>query len=428
MTVELTRGSASTSLEGLLGSLPVARFWTDYWERRHLLLPGAQNPGLKAIFRGLFSFERADQVLSVPGPRFEDFIRLSEGGHPIPSRDYSVPRHDGTADFDVERVLELYADGTTITLNRAHQCSEELAALCVDLSRELHAHINANVYMTPPNGQGFSVHSDTHDVFLLHVEGRKRWRIQETLEYLSTPRNPNVTSDPLAVQEWVEFDLDAGDAVYIPRGLLHEGIADASHSLHITLGIHPYTWADMVRDVVADVEAKETLLRQSTTGGPTGFEDALSTVTSRLTARLSDPTSIGLLVSERTEHHQAGAHRGRFRKVTTPPPITLTTAVRVRAGLEASLERFAGEGVLRFGTKSLTFPLYVFEHLQMLLGSTGITAAQLPSDLDDAGKLTLLRRLLSERVIVVCQEEQRGERDPAPPASIQCDERSPARR
>jgi ribosomal protein L16 Arg81 hydroxylase len=395
-------GSARGPLEQLIGSLPVEQFWSNYWEHCCLLVPSAQNPSLRTLCRKLFSFDQADQILSVRGPRFRDFIRMSQGGHAIPRREYSVVRQDGLVDFNVEQVLELYADGATITLNRAHQGSEALASLCVDLARDFHAHVNANVYITPPNSQGFAVHSDTHDVFLLQVEGRKKWKIQKNLDYLATPRNPNVTSDPVATVEWDEFYLDIGDAVYIPRGLLHEGIADSSHSLHITLGIHPYTWADLVRDVLAEVEGTDSLLRQSTLASPIDFEDALRTVSSRLTTRLSDTEAIKPLVSARTGPYQAGSHRGRFRKLTDLTPITLTTTVRTRKGPDISLDRNRDEVVLSFGTKSLAFPSYVSPHLELLLQSAAITAEELPSDLDDNGKLTLLRRLHSEGVIEVC--------------------------
>ena len=31
--------------------------------------------------------------------------------------------------------------------------------------------------MTPPQNQGFSNHYDVHDVFVLQIEGEKRWQI-----------------------------------------------------------------------------------------------------------------------------------------------------------------------------------------------------------------------------------------------------------
>lgn len=391
------------SLQKLVGALPIEQFFAHHWEQRALLVRGSGNPGLGELSRTLFSFDHVDQILSVGGPRFRDFIRMSKGGHPIPRDDYSIVRTDGLVDFNVEKVLSLYADGATITINRAHQCSSELAALCSDLSRELRAHVSANVYITPPNSQGFAVHSDTHDVFLLQVEGRKRWRIQETLEYLATPRNPNVTSDPVAAGAWSQFDLVVGDAVYMPRGLLHEGTSNDSHSMHITLGIHPYTWADLVRDVLSCAEATETVLRQAVRPSPVDFDTTLRAVTAGLTTHLSSADSVQSVLSVNTRQYDAESHRGRFRRLTDRRSITLATPIRARRGSDTQLERSDDEVVLTIGTKSLAFPPYVSPHLRQILESARVTGEELPQDLDDDGKLTLLRRLLSEGVLEIAE-------------------------
>ena len=204
------------------------------------------------------------KILSASGPRFKDFIRMSQDGHAVPlARAYSSLRNDGLVDFHFERVVELYANGATITVNRGQQCSDELAQLCIDLGNEFSAHVNANVYATPPNAQGFSVHSDTHDVILIQVAGRKRWKLQRRLDYLATRRHPNIESDAISEADWDEFVVYPGDVLYIPRGLLHEGISDESHSLHVTIGIHSYTWGDLVREMLSELEKTNAVLREA---------------------------------------------------------------------------------------------------------------------------------------------------------------------
>ena len=39
--------------------------------------------------------------------------------------------------------------------------------------------VQANAYATPAGAQGFAVHHDTHDVFVLQVAGEKRWLVYE---------------------------------------------------------------------------------------------------------------------------------------------------------------------------------------------------------------------------------------------------------
>ena len=93
-----------------------------------------------------------------------------------------------------------------------------LARLCVALGRRFSSRVQTNVYLTPPDTQGFTPHWDTHDVFVLQISDAKRWSIYDTKERLplrgqrfepGTP--PGDVSD--------EFELGPGSAVYLPRGL-----------------------------------------------------------------------------------------------------------------------------------------------------------------------------------------------------------------
>jgi hypothetical protein len=46
----------------------------------------------------------------------------------------------------------------------------------------------------------------------------------------------------------LETELDAGDVLYIPRGMLHEDWTEGSHSLHWTLGLRSVPWQEIVAE------------------------------------------------------------------------------------------------------------------------------------------------------------------------------------
>ncbi|MEU2621966.1 cupin domain-containing protein [Streptomyces sp. NPDC007157] len=385
----------SPSFDKLM-AIPPETFMERHFERFYFLSRGEQNSERAGHCRDLFSFDDVDQILSVPGPRFQGFIQMSKGGHPISADEYSAPKQGGLATFDTEAILELYASGGTITLNQAHQCNERLAVFCAELAGVFCAPIAANVYITPPNSQGFAVHADTHDVILLQSEGRKRWKLQKELEFLATPRSPNVCSDPMGTGMWDEFVLEAGDALYIPRGLLHEGTTESSHSLHITIGIYPYTWADMAHEALAMAESTDALLRRSViSASPATVDDDAN----ELLARLSPHLKALATREPRVPTHQASLHRGRFRALVEPLPISLTTAVRIANRADAQLERCSSEVVLHSDAKMIAFPSYVSPSLEILLHADVITGQDLAPNLDDEGRLTLLRRLHKEGVL-----------------------------
>jgi len=74
-------------------------------------------------------------------------------------------------------------------------------------------------------GPGGSVgpHVDQYDVFLLQVEGKRRWQITETFDpALLQSCELNVLQSFTPEQEWV---LEPGDLLYLPPGVAHHGVA-----------------------------------------------------------------------------------------------------------------------------------------------------------------------------------------------------------
>lgn len=122
-----------------------------------------------------------------------------------------------------ERVLEQYASGATLVLQGLHRIWPPLVDFARDLGLALNQPLQINAYLTPAGSQGFATHYDTHDVFVLQVDGRKHWRI-----------HPPVLPDPLEKQQWggradevgataqgpaaLDVVLAPGDALYLPRG------------------------------------------------------------------------------------------------------------------------------------------------------------------------------------------------------------------
>ena len=73
------------------------------------------------------------------------------------------------------------------------------------------------------DGGGVGPHVDSYDVFLLQASGRRRWRISRQRGLRSTQASPiNNVKGFHASSEWV---LDAGDMLYLPPGVAHEGVA-----------------------------------------------------------------------------------------------------------------------------------------------------------------------------------------------------------
>ena len=108
-------------------------------------------------------------------------------------------RSRSSATVDPDRVANAFADGATIVLQALHHTWLPLARFCRELEAELGAGVQANSYYTPRRSQGFAVHHDTHDVFVLQVAGEKHWRVYDPLLEL-----------PLKAQRWSSSARRAG--------------------------------------------------------------------------------------------------------------------------------------------------------------------------------------------------------------------------
>ena len=131
------------------------------------------------------------------------------------------------------------------------------------------AHVQTNLYLTPPNAQGFKTHYDNHDVFVLQMEGEKSWRLYE--KPIDTPFRGEAFHCGVhkAAQLQQEFVLKAGDCAYVPRGLMHDALTSGdAPSLHITVGLITRTWADLMLEAVSEVALRTPELRRSL---PPGF-------------------------------------------------------------------------------------------------------------------------------------------------------------
>ena len=73
------------------------------------------------------------------------------------------------------------------------------------------------------DGGGVGPHVDSYDVFLLQVQGTRRWRIGAQKDLSLQPGVPLKILQRFAPDE--EFDLLPGDMVYLPPQYAHEGIA-----------------------------------------------------------------------------------------------------------------------------------------------------------------------------------------------------------
>ena len=275
----------------------------------------------------------------------------------------------------VARVAEEFAAGATLVLQGLHHHHLPSARYCRGLEAALGFPVQANAYWTPPAAQGFAVHHDTHDVFVLQVAGHKRWRVYEPLVEL-----------PLSGQRWaggdageavMDFVLGPGDTLYLPRGWPHEAETSGEASLHITVGLHPPTRTDALHAAV-DAASDDVELRRAADG-----ELPLD--------RLGDAPAVARRLRRRFVMSRRAILPDQLTQVTTP--VTAATTVRRRETVIADLEG----ATLFFEGREVAFPEVARGALEWIHASDAdFSTGDVPGPLDEAGRAVLVRRLVRE--------------------------------
>ena len=176
-------------LTDLLGPVDREAFFATHWERRPLVV----RRGRPEHYAGLLTLEDVDRLLFAQEQRYPS-VRLAKVGASFPRASFTEDIPWGGSSFDgvirTDVLLAEYRAGATIIVDALHRAWKPITLLCKRLEAELNHPTQVNIYLTPPDAQGFGQHYDTHDAFILQIAGRKHWRIYEAPLHLPLPSQP----------------------------------------------------------------------------------------------------------------------------------------------------------------------------------------------------------------------------------------------
>jgi hypothetical protein len=292
----------------------------------------------------------------------------------------------------VPRVIAEVDAGATVVLQGLHLMRQPLAAYCRELESRLGHPVQANAYLTPRRSQGLPVHHDTHDVFVLQVAGTKRWLVYDPV--LELPLRDQRYTPELGPPGPTVLDvvLEAGDTLYLPRGWLHEALTSEDDSLHLTIGVNVVTWLEAFRAALERC-TDEVAFRRSVPDDGAGGEELLDLLAARLA-----PEDVAAARRERFVRTRRPVREAGIAELRALDALTATTPVERRPTVIADLVETDGSRLaLLFEGKRVVFPAHAREELEHALRAQAQFApSDLPGNLDEAGRLVLVRRLVRE--------------------------------
>jgi ribosomal protein L16 Arg81 hydroxylase len=387
---------------------PVSRelFLKEHWEEKPLLI----QRRARSFYDGLFSTQDLDQLISYSEMGYP-MLRAVQKGKPEQSlnfvRDPFSPEKPLTA--QIKAAYKLYADGYTIVVNGLEWRSQPVRQLCRYLEAELSHPVGVNAYATPRGSQGFSVHFDDHDVIILQIDGTKHWEIYPPdtllpLEEKASEFKP--TADAQLPKPHLTAALEPGDLLYLPRGWTHAARSSEASSLHLTVGIFVYRWADFIQQALHDVSVQDVRFRRAL---PPGFlndgtqSDSLRANLEQLMGALHKQVDASGARNGMARHllkRSEPTPEGRLGELNALPDLNLDTELVKPAAMRCTVFADGGSCTFHFNGTDLRLPAKTAEALKFLSEHDGaFTGRQVPGPLRESEVLVLLRRMIKEGLL-----------------------------
>jgi hypothetical protein len=312
-------------------------------------------------------------------------------------------------------VIAGYRRGATVVLQGLHLTDPGLARFANNLALELDQPVQINAYLSPESATGLDVHFDYHDVFVVQLEGTKRWRIWSPIERSVDPVGGKHAIPRPAWEELgeplLDLVLEEGDVLYLPRGHPHVAETTDRASAHLTIGLLSVTWHRVVRRAI-DEAVDDGRLRASI---PLGTLDAVPSgpLADDHASRRAAPDLAGLdldlgsiavrrWVADEIWKRQAST---RLRPRTPVDPAAADGLLDITPGPLVTLSREGDRSLLFLGDRTLSLPDEAHPFLAALLTTEGaFTRTELPG-LDDSSSRVVIERLLDEGLLVAAPAE-----------------------
>jgi ribosomal protein L16 Arg81 hydroxylase len=379
-------------LERILDPLDEATFFRDYWNRKPLVMPAVD----RTRFDGLFDLTDLEKYLFIVRPPAGD-LRIVRSGQLPPMALVSSLLEERSYDF--QAVFNGLSEGFTVVLNAIHARWPEARRLTMALEDRLQARVQANVYITGQRGQGFAIHQDDHDVFVLQTCGTKRWMVYDR------PAGPLAGAQPAVLHE---IELKTGDALYLPIGYPHAAETADDYSIHVSVGVFPWTWQDLARDCLDLLAAEDprwqervplAVLRGEADPPPA------AEIEGRLREGFSKLTDLSRIIER---HRRVVGATGARRN---PPPSGYGESVRAldRLDVTSEVERRPGVGCyvsvdgksafIHFMGEPIRAPISAEKALRFIAAHTRFRISEIDDALLDQSKVVLVRRLIREGLL-----------------------------
>ena len=230
----------------LLGGLSPARFMQRHWHKKPLLVRQAWPADAPPV-------SRAQMFKMIAGEQVESRLIVKQAGKRGVESGWSL-KH---GPLPRRALPPLAQPGWTALLQGLDLHWPPARQLLEHFRFVPDARLDDVMVSYASDGGGVGPHFDSYDVFLLQTQGCRRWRIGRL-------RNPQLVDGlPLKIlanfEPEHEWDLQAGDMLYLPPGWAHDGVAVGGDCMTCSIGFRSPVRNELVAEVLTRIAELQDL-------------------------------------------------------------------------------------------------------------------------------------------------------------------------
>ncbi|QSJ19242.1 AraC family ligand binding domain-containing protein [Nostoc sp. UHCC 0702] len=383
----------------LISPYTLEEFFQNYYEKQYFYISRNQPNYYDAILNA-DDIDLLFQNKNIPSSH----LRVVNKGDEVPAWKWS---YQNSSLVNNDKLFVLFNQGNTLIINAGDRSILKLINYCSDLEHELKIRLQFNIYITPHNAQGFAPHYDDHDVFILQTTGTKIWRLYNTPVELPSQKLPhNKYKDKYELgKPTFEVELKPGDLLYIPRGLVHDAVTTDTASVHITLGLHPNYYFELLREL-ADLAEEKPEFRKALPNALTSEhrQQEFKEEFHNLIQGLMDKLNVDELRSRKFDQYIASKRsedQNRFKDSIQINKLNLNSVLCRRENILFKIDKDNEKLYFKFYDKKLEFPLFVSHSIKTLLQSKSFAVKDIGGLITDEGKIDLATKFIQEGFLTI---------------------------
>ncbi len=382
--------------EDIIAPISKKEFFADYYGKKYLLVRASHRDK----FAKILDWQIFNHILSITQNWDSKTLNLVQDEVPIAPKDYC--RQDLNRAHQpvwvplADKIMQFVHRGASLVCNEVDSLTPAMAQVANDIEVEFNARAQANIYCSRQGRQAFKAHFDTHEVFVMHCEGTKIWHIyegglvnpirHEEFKNLSPEKRQAITGKISA-----EFTLNRGDFLYVPRGMIHDALANDEYSLHITFGASQLLGADLISAMADYFFRHNEKIRTATPLTAQGDKAYIKEIAHEFSEFFASNHPIDMLA-------QLRAQRGFVRNPVCLPVDAKSVKYQLLIN-NAQIKKIQGQAVLIVHDKSVPVPIKYEKAMEFIIKSSEFNEKSLEKFLPESQIAEFIRDLTNMKII-----------------------------